>query len=578
MRKMYLTAVTKLYSHANRRTFASFVTWKDNVATSSSKPIDPNIVNRSFTDFVFNGYSFKDQPDSKKALIDGQSVRTFGDLRRDVAAIRNFVSRDLKLEKGDTITYVSPNHVDYFSIIHGFCSAGVVVSPVNPLYTHHEIEYQLKKSKSKAVVTHVSCLQHAEQAAKSAGVKHVVVVEDDNEDGSSGRKYGSYPSITRVRLQTQSSSGNVKSSRLDIVGSGRDLAVLPFSSGTTGLPKGTMLSHGNLCANLAQLDECEAIYFKSDDVIISPLPMFHIYGFSVSLNLSLMEGKALVTMRRVDLEKYCQAVQDNKCTRGHVVPPIVLGLAKSPIVSKYDMSSLKVLVSAAAPLGAELEKECMDRFPGILCKQAWGMSELSPIGTWTEDKFPKFGTGTVGPPVASTSVKVVDPKTKKALPPNKEGELMIKGPQVMLGYLDEPQKTEECLTNEGWLSTGDIAKIDEEGYVYITDRLKELIKYKGFQVAPAELEAVLLTHPKVLDAVVIPRPDKEAEEVPRAYCVLKPNTTASPEEIVEFAAKETAPYKKIRGGVIFVDKIPKTASGKILRREVVQMDRKNYPV
>jgi len=194
------------------------------------------------------------------------------------------------------------------------------------------------------------------------------------------------------------------------------------------------------------------------------------------------------------------------------------------------------------------------------------------------DTHPKSGAGSIGPPVASTEVKVVDINTKKALPPNTEGELLIRGPQVMQGYLNEPQKTRECLSEDGWLSTGDIAKIDQEGYLYITDRLKELIKFKGFQVAPAELEALLLTHPAVLDAVVIPRPDKEAEQIPRAYVVLKPNVKIAEQELVEWAAGEVAHYKRLRGGVIFIDKIPKTASGKILRREVVDMDRKMYPV
>jgi 4-coumarate--CoA ligase len=565
---------SKFQSDHHHRTI-SFVTWKNNVATSSFPPIPEDTVKQSFTDFVLTKGSFLQQPDDKLAVVESQFTRTFGDLKRDVQVFRTFVEKELKLKKGDMVTLISPNHADYFSTVHGFCSAGVVVSPVNPVYTPHEIEFQLKRSQSKAIVTHISCLEAAEKAAKDVGLKNIIIIEEDDGDAS---KYSSYISLSRVRKEGMKLKLSNNNPAKPIVASGEDLAVLPFSSGTTGLPKGTMLSHGNLCANLAQFQYSETCFFKPDDVVVSPLPMFHIYSFTVSLNLAIMHGKTLVTCKRFDMDKFCEQVQKYKCSRGHVVPPVILGLAKSPIVTKYDMSSLKVLISAAAPLGPELEKEVMKRFPGLLCKQAWGMSELSPVGTCTRDDAPKSGSGTVGPPVMSTEVKVVDVKSRQALPPNSEGELLVRGPQVMKGYFNEPQKTKECLDNEGWLATGDIAKIDEDGYVYITDRLKELIKFKGFQVAPAELEAVLLTHPAILDAVVISRPDKEAEEVPRAYCVLKPNQKATAEDVMSFVSQEVAHYKRLRGGVIFTDKIPKTASGKILRREVVAMDRKTYPI
>ena len=200
------------------------------------------------------------------------------------------------------------------------------------------------------------------------------------------------------------------------------------------------------------------------------------------------------------------------------------------------------------------------------------MSELSPLGTCVPDDGLKNNSGTVGPPCAATSIKVIDLETGEALPPGEEGELCVKGPQVMQGYLDLPDKTRECLTEDGWLLTGDIAKIDEDGYVYITDRLKELIKYKGFQVAPAELEEVLCSHPGVADATVIPVPDEDAGELPRAYVVRKTDDV-SEESVRAFVKERVAPHKQLRGGVVFTEAIPKTASGKILRREVVAMDR-----
>ena len=560
------------YTLIRKRTFVTTVRWQNNVAVSTYPPIDPNLVNRSFTDVVLHGGEFSSQPETKKAIVDTEGhFRTFGNLKHDVFQIRKFALEDLKLSKGDTITLLSPNHIDYFSVVHGFCSAGIVISPANPTYTAHEVEFQLKKSNSKALVTHSSCLEVALKTAKDVGLDKVIVIEDEEEEVS---KSHGLTSVEDIRKRKNENS----CSELPLSAFGKDLAVLPFSSGTTGLPKGVMLTHGNLAANLFQFDYCEGRFFKEDDVIISPLPQFHIYAFTVSLNHTLMRGKTLVTMKRFDLEKYCQAVEKYKCTRTHIVPPIVIQLSKSPIVAHHDMSSLKMALSAAAPLGSEVERAVSKALPNLVCKQAWGMSELSPIGTCVCDDGLKSGSGTAGAPVPSTEAKVVDINTREALPPNKDGELLIRGPQVMAGYLNEPNKTKECLDEDGWLSTGDIAKIDEEGFIYITDRLKELIKFKGFQVAPAELEGLLLTHPAILDAVVIPRPDEDAGEVPRAYCVLKPDYTITPRELIEWAAGETAHYKRLKGGVFFVDKIPKTTSGKILRREVVAMDRTKYPL
>ena len=281
-----------------------------------------------------------------------------------------------------------------------------------------------------------------------------------------------------------------------------------------------------------------------------------------SVHIAAPQGCTLVTMPRFDMEVFCQLVEKHKATRAHLVPPITLGLAKSPIVDDYDLSSLKMITSAAAPLGAEIETAVRERLGnGINIKQAWGMSRLSPLGTCVPDDALKNNTGTVGPPCAHTQTGVIDLETGEALLQGEEGELCVKGPQVMQGYLDLPEKTQECLTEDGWLLTGDIAKIDEDGYVYITDRLKELIKYKGFQVAPAELEEVLCSHPGA-DATVIPVEDDEAGELPRAYVVRKSDDVTE-ESVLSFVGERVAPHKKLRGGVVFIDAIPKTASGKI---------------
>lgn len=283
-------------------------------------------------------------------------------------------------------------------------------------------------------------------------------------------------------------------------------------------------------------------------------------------------------MPSFDLVKYLEIIQEHKVTRSHIVPPICLALAKHPIIDKYDLSSLEVIMSGAAPLGADVQKALQDRL-GTLVKQAWGMTELSPAGNIFDDEhLRRLGgesKGSVGPLLAATEAKIVSLTDGTDLDPTEEGELYIRGPQVMKGYYKNKEATDEMLDSEGWLHTGDVCKFDEDGLLYITDRCKELIKYKGFQIAPAELEALILTIPQVMDVVVIPVPDEVGGEIPRAYVVKRPDTEVTEEEICDFVAEKVNPNKKLRGGVRFTDAIPKSASGKILRRVQIQFDREN---
>ena len=287
------------------------------------------------------------------------------------------------------------------------------------------------------------------------------------------------------------------------------------------------------------------------------------------LNMGLHMGATVVTMPRFDLEQFLSTIQKYRVTLSHVVPPIILKLAKDPIVDNYDFSSLKMIFSGAAPLGAELTRECMERI-GCNIRQGYGMTETSPVTHSSPADSTKAKLGSIGPAAPNTEVKLVDPATGAELEPNQEGEVCVRGPQVMRGYLNNAQATAQTIDADGWLHTGDIGYADEDGHFYIVDRVKELIKYKGFQIAPAELEAVLVTHPAVADAAVIPFPDDEAGEVPKAFVVLK--SEASPEVIKDFVAARVAPYKKIRE-IEFIDQIPKSLSGKILRRVLVEKER-----
>jgi 4-coumarate--CoA ligase len=465
----------------------------------------------------------------------------------------------MHIREDSTVAMYCPNHVDYLPVALAVSLCGAKLTPINPMYTATELERVLDLSGSSVLFVHTSKLDVAlETVKKSKNVKHVVVITDEGEAVPEGT----------IHLDSLRHDDGIPMKTIQV--EHRETAshpfLLPYSSGTTGLPKGVRLSHSNIVANLLQCEAVEGIGFPPDHKLISPLPFFHIYAFSVSLLYPAWKGNQVITMSKgFDLELFCKLVEEHQPERAHLVPPILIGLQKHPMIDNFDMSSLRVIVSAAAPSSAALEEAVKDRL-NCDVKQGWGMSELSPIGTLNADYNIKAGS--VGPVVPSTFAKIVD-ESGKSLGPNEQGDLMIKGPQVMMGYLNDEVGTSECLSPSGWLRSGDLAYYDEEGFFFITDRIKELIKVRGFQVAPAELEALLLTHEAISDAAVIPVPDDEAGELPRAYVVLNSTEAASEiqeKDIYEWVKEKVAPYKKLKGGVIFTDVIPKAASGKILRR------------
>jgi acyl-CoA synthetase (AMP-forming)/AMP-acid ligase II len=320
-------------------------------------------------------------------------------------------------------------------------------------------------------------------------------------------------------------------------------------------------------ANLRQF-EPDAL-FGVDDTVVCVLPLFHIYGMTVLMNAGISVGATLVMLPRFDLQQFLQVVQDYRVTFVPVVPPIMLAFAKHPAIDGYDLSSVRTLFSGAAPLGAEVSRACVDRL-GVQVRQGYGLTETSP-GTHTSPSDPrKVKLGAIGRCIASTECRVVDLESGRDCGPGEAGELWIRGPQVMKGYLNNDEATAETIVEDGWLRTGDIGYADADGQFFIVDRAKELIKYKGCQVAPAELEALLLSHPAVADAAVIPSPDEEAGEIPKAFVV--PRGEARTEEIMAYVAGHVAPFKKIRA-MEFVDQIPKSPSGKILRRVLVERER-----
>jgi acyl-CoA synthetase (AMP-forming)/AMP-acid ligase II len=500
------------------------------------------------TQFVLQG---ADEIPNKPALIDGPSGRTitygqFAHAIRQVAA--SLHARGFR--KGGVFAIFSTNCPEYAVAFHAVALLGGINTTVNPLYTADEAAHQLADSGARFLVTTPQFIEKAQAAAQLSRIDELFVF---------GEAAGATPFA--ALLVGDGSFPEVA------INPREDLIALPYSSGTTGLAKGVMLTHHNLVANLRQMEGLD--YFVRDDVLLCVLPLFHIYGLVVVLNMGLYLGATVVTMPRFDLEQFLQMIEKYRVTLSHIVPPIVLQLAKNPIVERYNLSSLRTVFSGAAPLGAELTQECVQRI-GCRIRQGYGMTETSPVTHSSPADPAKMKPGSVGTPAPNTECKVVVPGTCEALGPNQEGEICVRGPQIMKGYLNNAEATARTVDADRWLHTGDIGYADADGHFYIVDRVKELIKYKGFQVAPAELEAVLLSHPAVADAAVIPCPDDEAGEIPKAFVVRK--TDVTPGELMEFVARQVAPHKKVRE-LEFIEQIPKSASGKILRRILVEKER-----
>jgi acyl-CoA synthetase (AMP-forming)/AMP-acid ligase II len=480
------------------------------------------------------------------ALIDGITGQTIS-----YAQLAHMVERmaagfaEIGVKPGEVIALHSPNTVLYPVVLYGASRAGATVTTLSALATAKDMAGQLADSGATLVVTVGALLPVALEAAGERPVWTCDRVEG-------------HPSVQDLLA----SHGPVPEVAVDPV---EDVAVLPYSSGTTALPKGVMLTHASIGTNLRQIAGLRPM--TPEDRVIAILPFFHIYGMTGLVNLPLQAGATVVVLPRFDLLQFLDVLEQQRITQVFVAPPVVLALAKHPAVEGRDLSSVASVVSAAAPLDAELAGLAAARL-GTPITQAYGMTELSP-GTHLVpiDQEAEAPPGTVGKLVPSSEARLVDVATGHDVGPGEEGEIWIRGPQRMKGYFGRPEETDTLIDADGWLHTGDIGRVDEDGWWFVVDRVKELIKYKGYQVAPAELEAVLLGSPDVADAAVIGVYDERGDEVPKAFVVRAPGSTATEDDVLAYVAVHTAPYKRVRR-VEFIDAVPKAASGKILRREL----------
>ena len=490
----------------------------------------------------------------KTALIEaytGNSVR-YSELEARVHGVAHALHA-LGFRQGDVLSLHLHNCIEFILAFMATATLGGTVTTSNPAYTAHELAMQLNDSGAKVVLSGHAYREVVSQATASLSGPPLLAVSYIEESGC----FAHAPpredpvALTKALRPTE------------------DVLVLPYSSGTTGRPKGVMLSHYNVLANVAQLNDpsCAAARFPfgADDVLVGLLPLYHIYGMTVLMCTALATQSQLVLLPKFEPETFVRTIEKYKVSMACVAPPVCLFLAKHPVVDTADLSSLKFIYSGAAPLDALQEKAVVNRLGGgVRVRQAWGMTELSPVALVAGADVDVPGSaGRVGP---NTEVKIVDPITGEDLGVDAEGELCVRGPQVMLGYLNRPEATAETMRPDGFLRSGDLARIDADGNVFVGDRLKELIKVKGFQVSPAEVEGALLENDAVEDCCVIGVADERSGQVPKAFVKLRAGSEAvDAEALLESVRPRLAKYKWPQH-VEMVDAIPKSPSGKILRR------------
>ncbi|XP_031482609.1 4-coumarate--CoA ligase 2 [Nymphaea colorata] len=462
----------------------------------------------------------------------------------------------LGIGKGDTIMILLQNCPEFVFAFLGASMIGAVSTTANPFCMPSEIRKQFTAASARLVVTQAAYVDKLREFLTPGEIP--VVTVDDAPEGC-------------VHFSVLSGADEREDFRGPDI-SPDDAVALPFSSGTTGLPKGVVLTHRSLVTSVAQQVDGENpnLYLSGEDTVLCVLPLFHIYSLNSVLLCSLRAGAAVVLMPKFEIGSLLELIVRHRVTVAPVVPPLVIALAKNPMVEKFDLSSIRIVLSGAAPLGKELEEALKNRLPQATFGQGYGMTEAGPVLSmclgFAKQPFPTK-SGSCGTVVRNAELKIVSPETGVSLPRNQPGEICIRGSQIMKGYLNDPTSTSLTIDSEGWLHTGDVGYVDDDDEVFIVDRVKELIKYKGFQVPPAELEALLISHPCISDAAVVPQKDEVAGEVPVAFVVRSNGFDLTEEAVKDFIAKQVVFYKRLHK-VYFTHAIPKSASGKILRKDL----------
>ncbi|KAL6178669.1 hypothetical protein ACLB2K_050187 [Fragaria x ananassa] len=521
----------------------------------SSKHPNVNLPSDPFLDVV--SFIFSHKHSGVSALIDSSSGFSIS-YPKLYSLVKSMASGLIKMgvSQGDVVLLLLPNSVYYPIIFLGVLYIGAVVTTMNPLSSVVEIKKQIMDCNACFGFTGYENVDELQALGIPAIAVPGNVVLDSKKE------------MFSVFYQLVDSEVDLA---LRPVIKQQDTAAILYSSGTTGVSKGVLITHGNLIATVELFVRFEASqyeYSSLKNVYLSVLPLFHIYGLALMVVGLLSLGSSIVIMKKFDVNEVVSAIDRYKVTHFPVVPPILTALTKiAQDVGAQSLQSLKQVSCGAAPTSMKLIEELVQTLPHVDFIQGYGMTETTAVGTrgFNTEKIRKYSS--IGLLAPNMQAKVVDWNTGSFLPPASIGELWLRGPSIMRGYLNNARATMLTIDNDGWLHTGDISYFDVDGYLYICDRIKEIIKYKGFQIAPADLEAVLISHPEILDVGVTGATDEECGEVPVAFVVRKHDSELSQEDIMDYVARQVSPHKKVRK-VVFTHSIPRSAAGKILRREL----------
>ncbi len=495
------------------------------------------------------------------------------------------VLKNLGVKKGDRVALYAHNSIEWEIAFYGLEKAGATLVPMNPLFKETEVKYEANDSGAETIIMLRSLYPVVAAVSEETNLKTIIFIESEDDEANLKMPEGAF-SWSKLMQTTKSDPPEYMFNPKE------DLAALMYTSGTTGLPKGTMLTHYNIVSNIIQGG---IVYELSEfDIALTVLPLYHIYGLNVCMNQAIWLGASQVVTPRFEVKEFSELIEKYRVTYSLCVPPIFLAVVRhleEPGVREYDWEDLKVVNNGGAPIPLELlerfyelaKKKCKAK--NVTIQHGWGLTEASPVVAVNPMSRPKMESqGTL---ISDTFHKIIDLETGEELPKRGDvGELVIKGPQVMKGYWNRPEATESSFwrdpkTGEKWLRTGDMAYIDDEEYEHLLDRIKEMIKYKGWSIAPAELEDLLFKNPHISDAAVIGKPSKELDvgEIPKAFIILKTESkgNVSEQEIIDWVAERISAYKKIRE-VEFVDEILKSGSGKILRRELVKLEKERLGI
>ena len=496
----------------------------------------------------------------KVAITYGEKEITYAQLDMLSNQFANALA-SLGVQKGERVALFLPNIPQFIIAYFGILKAGAVVTAISPLHREREVEYQLNDSGAQTIVVLDALYSIVENVKKKTLLKNVVVT-GLNEFGSEIANTTTIPNTLPFTQLIEKAAQNPPEVQFE---PDEDLAALQYTGGTTGTAKGAMLTHTNLVSNALMF----AAWIKgaeTKETFLTALPLFHIYGMTTSMTVPISLAAKMVLLSKFEPAKALETIQKHKVTVFCGSPTMYSILLANPELGKYDLTSIRVCISGASPLPPQVQKKFMQISGGFLA-EGYGLTEASPVTHCTpvDKSMRTVKVGSIGLPLPDTEAKIVDLETgEKTLAEGESGELAVKGPQVMKGYWQKPDETALVL-RDGWLLTGDIARMDQDGYFYITDRKKDLIKYKDYSVYPREIEDVLYEHPAVKLCVVVGKPDPLAGEIPKAFIVLKENAEVSSDEIKAFANGKMAPYKAIRE-LEFRKELPISSAGKVLRR------------